>query len=46
MLSFGPSINKVTRRGAVYQRRMNIDDGEQTKVRMTPDYSSTQGITL
>ena len=46
IVSFSPSINKVTRRVPVYQQDMNIDDGEQTKVRMTPDYSSTQGITL
>ena len=46
IVSFNPSINKVTRRVPVYKQDMNIDDGEQTKVRLTPDYSDTQGITL
>ena len=46
LTAFSPSINKVTRRIPVYQQDLNIDNGKQTKVRLTPDYSSVQGITL
>lgn len=46
LTSFSPSINKVTRTVPVYKQDINIDNGRQNKVRVTPDYSEVQGSTL
>lgn len=44
--SFSPSINKVTRTVPVYKQDINIENGKQNKVRVTPDYSEVQGTTF
>lgn len=44
--SFSPSINKVTRTVPVYKQDINIENGKQKKIRVTPDYSSVQGSKL
>nr|DAI99394.1 MAG TPA: hypothetical protein [Caudoviricetes sp.] len=44
--SFSPSINKVTRTVPVYKQDINIENGKQKKIRVTPDYSEVQGTTL
>ena len=43
---FSPSINKVTRTVPVFRQDINIEDGSQKKIRITPDYSSVQGSKL